>query len=106
LGIAGIAPFLALWILSFTMNSQTRKRLLAEDPNNRRSFEYCFAAGLDLAMVGYLASGAFVAVLYYPHLWVLLGLTSGLHAGCSLRGPQAEIAASAAADPTLQPSPA
>lgn len=106
LGIAGVVPFLALWILSFKMNSKTRKRLLAEDPNNRRSFEYCFAAGLDLAMVGYLASGAFVAVLYYPHLWVLLGLTSGLHAGCSLRGPRAEIAPSAAADPTLQPAPA
>jgi len=37
------------------------------------------AQGLNLAMVGYLLSGAFLAVLYYPHLWVLLGLSVGLN---------------------------
>ena len=33
------------------------------------------ALGLDLGLVGYLTSGAFLSVLYYPHLWILLGLS-------------------------------
>jgi hypothetical protein len=33
-------------------------------------------------MVGYLVSGAFLAVLYYPHLWILLGLSVATHKMC------------------------
>jgi len=106
LGILGTAPFVGLWILSFVTNSRTRKRLLGEDPTNRRSFEFCLACGLDLAMVGYLASGAFVAVLYYPHLWVLLGLSSGLHTACSRRRPGQEYGPPTATDPSWRPAPA
>ncbi len=47
----------------------------AGSPGGRRSFEYCLPLGLDLALVGYLASGAFLSVLFYPHLWILLGLS-------------------------------
>jgi hypothetical protein len=38
-------------------------------------------------MVGYLVSGAFVSVFWYPHLWVLSGIVMGLNtstAGLSL----------------------
>ena len=79
LGLAGVLPLIALILLLFRLNSKTRKRLLASDPGNRRSYEYCLAIGLDLGLVGYLSSGAFVAVLYYPHLWILLGISVGLH---------------------------
>jgi hypothetical protein len=38
------------------------------------------ARGLDGAMIGYLASGFFVTVLFYPYLWFALGMTSALYA--------------------------
>jgi O-antigen ligase len=88
LGLLGTAPMVMLWVLVFRLNSKTRKRLLAQDPGNRRSFEYCLASGLDLGMVGYLSSGAFVAVLYYPHHWLILGLSLGLYTACSAKPPQ------------------
>jgi CHASE2 domain-containing sensor protein len=62
------------------MNSKTRKILVrAGGREERRSFEYCLAVGLDLAMIGYLASGAFVAVLWYPHIFVMVGLAAATH---------------------------
>jgi hypothetical protein len=30
-------------------------------------------------MIGYLVSGAFVSVFWYPHIWVLSGLAMGLN---------------------------
>jgi putative inorganic carbon (HCO3(-)) transporter len=82
LGLAGSIPALALFMLPFRLNARTRKLLLALGAERRRSFEYCLSLGLDLALVGYLSSGAFVAVFYYPHLWVLLGLSVGLYTAC------------------------
>ena len=74
-GLVGTISFLAILILFLRINARTRKRALASNPAGRRSFEYCMAVGLDLALVGYLSSGAFLSVLYYPHLWILLGLS-------------------------------
>lgn len=82
LGVSGFVPAVALFVLFFRLNARTRRLLLALGPERRRSFEYCLASGLDLALVGYLTSGAFVAVFYYPHLWVLLGLSVGLYTAC------------------------
>lgn len=91
-GIAGFLPFLALLFLFMRLNAKTRKEALARNPAGRGSLEYCLAAGLDLAMVGYLTSGIFLAVLYYPHLWILLGLSGAVHRMC-LSQPAAEPAA-------------
>jgi len=66
------------------VNALTRRRMLAQDKvAGRRTFEYCLAQGLDLALVGYMASGAFVSILNYPHLWILAGLSVGLYTTCS-----------------------
>lgn len=78
LGLAGILPVLALIGVCFWINAGTRKRLGPEGKKQRK-FDYFLALGLDLALIGYLVSGAFLAVLYYPHLWVILGLSAGLH---------------------------
>jgi putative inorganic carbon (HCO3(-)) transporter len=83
LGLAGAIPVFALFVLIFRLNAKTRRHLTALGPERRSSFEYCLAMGLDLGLVGYLASGAFVAVFRYPHLWVLLGMSVGLHTACS-----------------------
>jgi len=83
LGLSGTVPFLILVGLLFYLNSQTRRQLLANSPNALRSLEYWLATGLDFALVGYLSSGAFLAVLFYPHLWILLGLSVGLSRACA-----------------------
>jgi O-antigen ligase len=92
LGLIGFLPFLALIFVFLRLNARTRKEALARNPDGRGSLEYCVAAGLDLAMVGYLTSGAFLAVLYYPHLWILLGLSVATHRIC-LSQPVAQPAA-------------
>jgi putative inorganic carbon (HCO3(-)) transporter len=82
LGLAGFLPFVILLFLFLRLNARTRKEALTRNPEGRGSFEYCLAAGLDLAMVGFLISGAFLAVVYYPHLWILLGLSVATHRVC------------------------
>jgi putative inorganic carbon (HCO3(-)) transporter len=79
LGIAGFIPLLIAWVLLARLNARTRKLLRSAGPERCRGFEYHLSLGLDLAFVGYLVSGAFLTVLYYPHLWVLLGLSAALH---------------------------
>lgn len=79
LGLAGTLPGMSLFVLLFIINSRTRKHLLTLGPDQRTSFEYCLSWGLVLGTVGYMTAGAFIAVFYYPHLWVLLGLSTGLY---------------------------
>jgi len=81
-GLAGTFSFLAMLVLFFRQNARTRKLALETDAAGRRSFAYCLAFGLDLGMVGLLISGIFLSVLYYPHLWILLGLSVALNKCC------------------------
>ncbi len=82
-GLLGTVPLLVVWVLLLRLNARTRKGLVFWAPAGRRSFEYCLALGLDLALVGYLVSGAFTPVFYYPHLWVILGWSVALHSACT-----------------------
>jgi O-antigen ligase len=79
LGLAGFIPLLTLWLLIARLNAGTRKVLRSLAPERSRGFEYDLSWGLDLALVGFLVSGAFLSVLYYPHMWVLLGLSAALY---------------------------
>ena len=90
-GLVGTVSLVAILILFVRLNAQTRKRALASGPDGRRSFEYCLAFGLNLALVGFLTSGAFVSVLYYPHLWILLGLSVAVNR-CSANMQPKELA--------------
>lgn len=96
LGSAGMLCMIAMVALFFSLNAKTRKEALQRNPLGRGSFEYCLAAGLDLAMVGFLVCGAFLAVLFYPHLWILLGLSVATHR-LSLSQPKATGAARSSA---------
>lgn len=91
LGIVGFLPLVTAWFLLARLNARTRKLLRSSAAEQVRGFKYQLSLGLDLAFVGYLVSGAFLTVLYYPHLWVLLGLTAALH-GATMR----EVSASQA----------
>jgi hypothetical protein len=80
LGVLGTIPLIFLFLWVFKLNRGTRKILNAElGDDSKKTFKYCLALGLDLGFVGYMASGAFVAVLWYPHLFVLTGLTAALN---------------------------
>jgi O-antigen ligase len=82
-GLVGTLSFLALLVMFLRLNARTRKHALASSPAGRRSFEYCLALGLDLALVGYLTSGAFLSVLFFPHIWILLGLSVAANTACA-----------------------
>jgi O-antigen ligase len=88
LGVLGSVPFLMLLLFLLRLNARTRKRLLALGTASYRSLEYRLALGLDLALVGFLASGFFHNALYFPHLWLLLGLSVGLHTACTQIQPE------------------
>jgi O-antigen ligase len=92
-GLVGTLSWTVMLLLFFKVNWRTRKRMLASGPEGRRSLEYCLALGLDLGMVGYLSSGAFLAVLYYPHFWILLSLSVALGKSAMLAYPDAQPAA-------------
>ena len=79
LGLVGTIPLLLLVVSYFRLNGRTLKNYRARGKEGQRAMGQYMARGLNLAMVGYLLSGAFLAVLYYPHLWVLLGLSVALN---------------------------
>jgi O-antigen ligase len=96
-GLLGTICLALLIFLFLRLNARTRKSALASIPGGKHSFQYCLAVGLDLALVGYLASGAFVSVLYYPHLWILLGLSVAANAACTSRQSQSSVGSETAA---------
>jgi putative inorganic carbon (hco3(-)) transporter len=86
-GLAGALPWMALCVLFFSVNRRTRKLLKSLGWANRTCFEYRLSVGLDLALTGYMVSGAFITVLFYPHFWYLLGLCVALNANCLAKQP-------------------
>jgi putative inorganic carbon (HCO3(-)) transporter len=77
LGYSGLLAFLALIWCTFALNSRTR-RLAKKFPVEGR-FMSRMAHGLDGALVGFLVSGFFVTVLYYPFFWINLAMTVALN---------------------------
>ena len=77
LGYSGLFSFLALIGCTFYVNRRTRK-IAALYPEEGRFFLY-MAHGLDGALVGFLASGFFITVLYYPFFWINFATTAALY---------------------------
>jgi putative inorganic carbon (hco3(-)) transporter len=77
LGYSGLICFVALIGCTFVINRRTRK-LAAHKPDEGRFILY-MAHGLDGALVGFLASGFFVTVLYYPFFWINFAMTVALY---------------------------
>lgn len=76
LGYVGLAGFLVLIGCTFWMNASTR-RITRRMPDGR--FLYYMGHGLDAALIGYLVSGFFVTVLYYPYFWINFAMTAVLY---------------------------
>lgn len=77
LGYAGLITFVLLILGTFAVNRRTRRICGRLGPGG--DFLEKMAYGLDAALVGYLVSGFFVTVLYYPYFWVNLSMTAALH---------------------------
>lgn len=75
MGFVGLILVLMIVFTSFRLNRKSRK--LAEQHD--RDFLRHASLGLDAGMIGYLVSGQFVSVLYYPYLWIGLAMSIALH---------------------------
>jgi O-antigen ligase len=78
LGYTGLTAFLLLILATVRVNHQTR-RLLADRVQGRDRFLYTMAYGIDGALVGFLTSGFFVSVLFYPYFWINLAMAVSLN---------------------------
>lgn len=77
LGYTGLLVFGLLILSTLLNNYQTRKLIDDQDGDGR--FFYYMTHGLDGALVGFLVSGYFVTVLYYPYFWINLSMTVALN---------------------------
>lgn len=78
LGTLGMVAVAGILFTFFSITGKLRKKL-REMNAGLHDWEFCLATGLQLAMIGYLVSGAFVSVFWYPHIWILAGLAMGLN---------------------------
>jgi O-antigen ligase len=83
-----------------TCRAQLARQDLSPESRERFLFYRQMLAGMDGGIVTFLVTGAFIAVLYYPHLWVLTAFTA-----VGLRLVEAE-ASRAASNPLTPPAPA
>ena len=77
LGIGGLAVLLAVIVLIFRRNQATRK--LYRQAHLDEPWILNFAHALDLSLLGFIVGGAFLTVLYYPHLYIILPLAVSLY---------------------------
>jgi len=75
-GYPGLLVFIALIVVTWVTNAQTRQVVRRAKVAGR--FIPLMAHALDAALVGYLISGFFVTVLFYPYFWFNLAMTSAL----------------------------
>lgn len=75
LGYTGLAIFVLMILYTLVNNYRTRKLAKAID----NDFIYYTAHGLDAALIGFIVSGSFVSVLYYPYFWINMAFTVALN---------------------------
>jgi len=91
LGTLGALALIWICVKAIRLNLLTCRRVAPND-RGKQPLEWYFASALNLALVGFLVSGSFITVLYYPHLWFLLGLTVGLNTATAASAARAEPA--------------
>jgi putative inorganic carbon (hco3(-)) transporter len=88
LGIFGLLLILLSFLNAFLRHRELRRK--ADDREEGNRFPVYVSHGLDAALVGLAVSGSFLTVLYYPHLWLLLGLSVAVNNVAVIRARQAE----------------
>lgn len=66
LGFSGLITFILMIISCFSITHNIR----SEHNYSSDKFVYYISHGLDTALIGFLISGSFVTVLYYPYFWI------------------------------------
>lgn len=77
LGYTGLIVLLLLILTFFVENARTRRHTRPGAPGENRLF-HSLTYGLDGAMIGFIGSGMFVTVLFYPFIWMNLALCLAL----------------------------
>ena len=78
LGFPGLIVYTMMIMATIGLNFRTRQTAQhLSGPS--QNFIVWSAHGLDGALMGYLASGFFVTVLYYPFFWINLAMTVSLY---------------------------
>jgi putative inorganic carbon (hco3(-)) transporter len=80
-GYPGLLLFVAMIIATFVINARTRSQAMRVGD----AFSVHIAHGLDAGMVGFLISGSFVSVLWYPYFWISMAFTVALSGVVSAR---------------------
>lgn len=75
LGYSGLIIFVWMIWACFSNTRKVRQLRLGEKDNFLAIMSY----GFDAALLGFLGSGFFVTVLYYPYFWIHCGLTTSLY---------------------------
>lgn len=110
LGIPGVLLYFTLLFANFR-DLRYLRNLQTHDEGLRR-LTYFLAAALFTAIAGYLASGSFISVLYYPHYWYLTAMivatrkiaSRSMAREASGKGGETEGRRTAPADAQLGPS--
>jgi probable O-glycosylation ligase (exosortase A-associated) len=114
LGLVGTCLFFAMivtsWIERRRIARRCRDALAADDlPDDQRErvktvLQLCGA--MDASLLTFLVTGAFIAVLYYPHIWLLMAFTAALDRVSRRVLPEPEKATAVAGFRPLVASPA
>ena len=75
LGYTGLIIFLLMILYVFINNLKTRRMARQID----HKFYVLLSYGFDAALMGFLISGSFVTVLFYPYFWVHLSFVVALN---------------------------
>ncbi|HEU5209063.1 MAG TPA: O-antigen ligase family protein [Longimicrobiales bacterium] len=77
LGYSGLAAFIGMITATIVLNRRTRQLMRKRGTQGR--FLRGMATGLDGALIGFLITGSFVTVLFYPFFWINLAMTAALY---------------------------
>lgn len=78
LGLGGLAVVVAVLVLIFRRNRETRK--ICREANLSEPWLPNFSLALDCSLIGFIVHGFFLTVLYYPHLYIIAAIAIALHA--------------------------
>jgi putative inorganic carbon (hco3(-)) transporter len=85
LGFSGLLALVGVVLACFYMTMHARRQARG----GQRPDLAIITIGLDGALLGFLVSGFFVTVLYYPYLWIHLGFCASLYGIVVKRAPVA-----------------
>jgi len=79
LGAVGSCLVIATWVIMYRRMRQVVRKSVAPDASGDEFYYGLLAKAIIASMAGYLCSGAFITVLYYPHQWIVIGYSAALY---------------------------